>query len=79
MIRQGDEGDRFFVVLGGRARVSVSGRDVSELLPGDQFGEIALLHGVPRLASVTASSPVVTLSLHYDDFVPAVRSHLLLG
>lgn len=79
MIRQGDEGDRFFVLLGGSARVAVDGRQVSELLPGDQFGEIALLHGVPRRASVTTSSAAVTLSLHYDDFVPAVRSHLLLG
>jgi CRP-like cAMP-binding protein len=52
---------------------------VGELRPGDQFGEIALLHGVPRTADVVASSPVVTLSLARDDFMPAVRSRLLLG
>ncbi len=79
IIRRGDEGDRFFVMLDGRAQVSVGEDAVSELRAGDQFGEIALLHGVPRRASVTASSPVVTLSLHRDHFVPAVRSRLLLG
>jgi CRP-like cAMP-binding protein/predicted MFS family arabinose efflux permease len=79
IVRQGDEGDRFFVLLDGRATVSVDSHPVSELLPGDQFGEIALLHGVPRSADVIASSPVVTLSLTRDDFMPAVRSRMLLG
>ncbi len=52
---------------------------VAQLHPGDQFGEIALLYGVPRRADVAAIGPVVTLSLHRDDFVPAVRSRMLLG
>ena len=79
IVGQGEEGDRFFVVLDGRAEVSMDGKAVSELHPGDQFGEIALLHGVPRTASVRALGPVVTLSLHRDDFVAAVRSRVLLG
>jgi CRP-like cAMP-binding protein len=79
IVRQGEAGDRFYVMLDGRAAVSVDSHPVSELLPGDQFGEIALLHGVPRSADVVASSPVITLSLARDDFVPAVRSRLLLG
>jgi len=79
IVRQGEEGDRFYVILDGRATVSVDSVQVSELLPGDQFGEIALLHGVPRSADVMTSSAVVTLSLARDDFMPAVRSRLLLG
>jgi CRP-like cAMP-binding protein len=79
IIRQGEEGDRFFVMLEGRASVTVGTEIVSELRRGDQFGEIALLHGVPRTAGVTASSLVTTLSLHRDDFVSAVRSRVLLG
>jgi len=79
IIRQGEEGDRFFVMLDGKAAVSVDERSVNELHPGDQFGEIALLHEVPRSAAVTASSPVVTLSLHRDDFVSAVQSQVVLG
>ena len=79
IIFQGDEGDRFFVMLDGTASVSVGQEGVGELHPGDQFGEIALLHGVPRTAGVTASSPVTTLSLHRDDFASAVRSRAILG
>ena len=80
ILRRGDAGDRFFILLEGRAVVSLDNHHVaSELLPGDQFGEIALIHGVPRTADVTASSPTVTLSLHRDDFLPAVRSRMLLG
>jgi len=79
IIRQGDEGDRFFVLLSGRAAVAVGTEPASELHAGDQFGEIALLHGVPRSAEVTASSDVATLSLRRDDFVSAVRSRVLVG
>jgi CRP-like cAMP-binding protein len=79
IIEQGEEGDRFFVMLDGSATVSVGERVVGELLAGDQFGEIALLHEVPRTAGVTASSAVTTLSLSRNDFVAAVRSRALLG
>jgi CRP-like cAMP-binding protein len=79
LVRRGDEGTRFFVLLGGLAVVSVEEKAVAELRPGDQFGEIALLHGVPRRADVIASSPVVTLSLGRDDFVSGVRSDMLRG
>ncbi len=79
IIRQGEEGDRFFVMLDGRAVVSGGAGPVSELHPGDQFGEIALLYGVPRRADVTAASPAITLSLPRDAFVSAVRSRVLLG
>lgn len=79
IVRQGEEGDRFFVVLEGRARVSVDGRPVNELRPGDHFGEIALIHAVPRTADVDAATDVCTLSLHRDDFLPAVRARLLAG
>jgi CRP-like cAMP-binding protein len=79
IIRQGEEGDRFYVMLDGRAIVSVNSQAVGELHPGDQFGEIALLHEVPRRANVTAASSAVTLSLPRDAFVSAVRSRLLAG
>ncbi len=79
IVRSGEEGDRFFVLLEGRAEVLVGAATVGQLHPGDQFGEIALLHEVPRRADVAAIGPVVTLSLHRDDFVPAVRSRMLLG
>jgi CRP-like cAMP-binding protein len=57
IIRQGDDGDRFFVMLDGTAAVSMGAAVVGQLHPGEQFGEIALLYGVPRTAGVTASGP----------------------
>lgn len=79
IIRRGEQGDRFFVVLDGRAVVSSGSGPKSELHPGDQFGEIALLHGVPRQADVTTLTPAATLSLPRDAFVSAVRSRVLSG
>jgi CRP-like cAMP-binding protein len=79
VVRQGDEGDRFFVMLEGDAVVDVDSVTVAKLCAGDQFGEIALLHGVPRSASVVATTPIVTLSLARDDFLQSVRSQVLFG
>jgi CRP-like cAMP-binding protein len=78
IIRRGEEGDRFYVLLEGRA-IAEGAQAVSELRPGDQFGEIALLYGVTRRADVTAASSAVTLSLARDAFVSAVRSRMLAG
>ena len=52
IVREGDDGDSFFVVLAGQAKVVVKGRTVAATLPGDHFGEISLLDGGPRTASV---------------------------
>jgi CRP-like cAMP-binding protein len=79
IIRQGDQAEDYYVLLEGRGSVTVDGRVVTELRPGDQFGEIALLHDVPRSADVVAVSPAVTLSLHRDDFLPALRDRFLSG
>jgi CRP-like cAMP-binding protein len=79
IVRQGDIGVKFYILLNGKAAVRVDGAPVGELHPGDQFGEIALVHDVPRRADVIAAGPALTLSLHRDDFLPAVRSQMLLG
>jgi CRP-like cAMP-binding protein len=79
IIRRGEQGDRFFVMLDGRAHVSAGDGAASELRAGDQFGEIALLHDVPRRADVVAASRAVTLSLPRDAFVSAVRSQVIAG
>jgi len=74
-VREGDEGDRFYVVESGTLSVSKVGVDVAEIGPGDSFGEIALLRDVPRTATVTASTDVVLLSLDRRHFIPAVTGH----
>jgi CRP-like cAMP-binding protein len=72
VIRQGDPGDRFYVVEHGRLSVEADGRAVAELGDGDQFGEIALLRDVPRTATVTAVEPTELLALSRAEFLGAV-------
>jgi CRP-like cAMP-binding protein len=71
IVKRGDQGDCFFLLLQGQATVVADGYQ-GELRPGDSFGEIAALHGVPRQADVVAATPALTLSLHRDDFMPFV-------
>lgn len=63
LVREGQAGREFFVLVEGSVRVSRKGRKISQLGPGDWFGEIALLTHTPRSATVTATSPVRVLVL----------------
>lgn len=49
------------------------------LEPGDHFGDIAVLHQVPRTADVVADAACVTLGLDAEDLLPAVRQRVLEG
>jgi MFS family permease len=72
VIRQGDTGDRFYLVREGALRVAVDGTDVQALGPGDSFGEIALLRDVPRTATVTAQTETMVYALDRNAFISAV-------
>ena len=72
-IVEGDEGDRFYVVLNGIFAVSNFGTMPRRMLrPGDYFGEVALAMSVPRTASVRALTPAVVASCDkqtFDEFL----------
>ena len=76
LIREGEEGDRYYVLESGRLRVTIEGREVRILdHPGTGMGEIALLHDVRRTATLTAVTPCVLLALERSDFLEAVTGH----
>lgn len=69
IIREGDAGDRVYVIASGKADVSAKWSHVATLGPGDHVGEIALLRDVPRTATVVATTKVRLLSLERDVFL----------
>jgi len=68
IVKQGVIGDSFYVVLTGQAKVVANGRTIHRLLPGDHFGEISLLDGGERTASVVAETPMTLLEITQKQF-----------
>ena len=75
IVQEGTKAIDFFVILDGRAKVSVGGRNRTTLGPGDYFGEMSALDGGPRTATVTADSRVWALRLESAAFLPLVGAN----
>jgi CRP-like cAMP-binding protein len=72
---EGAGGAGFFIVEEGGADVSVDGKARGSIGPGDYFGEIALLTGSDRTATITATSDMVCWGMTPWDFRPLVESN----
>jgi MFS family permease len=75
VVREGEPGDRFYVVAQGELEVESEGRELARLSRGDGFGELALLREVPRTATVIARTDARLLALDMETFLAAVGSH----
>ena len=74
VVRQGEPGDRFYIVLSGMLNVTQEGLGERRTLkPGDTFGEVALAMGIPRTASVRAITPAVVASCDKETFDELLR------
>ncbi len=84
LTRAGEPGDEFFLIVDGSAKVDVSPRKQATLGPGECFGEMSLLDGEPRSATVTAVTSVRLLVIDRRGFwqllreVPALAERLLI-
>jgi CRP-like cAMP-binding protein len=85
LARQGQAGREFVVIVDGTATVAIDGQPVATLGPGDFFGEIALLDGGPRTATVTADTDLVADVMSHQEFAtllmnaPNVTTAILKG
>ena len=74
IVTAGDPGDAFYVILSGRAKVRRGrGRAAAELGPGSYFGEMALVDGAPRSATIVAETETVCLMLTRRRFTKVLR------
>ncbi len=79
VIREGDPGATLFVIVDGTADVSRGGRILATLSPGEFFGEVSLLDGGPRTASIVAQTPLTAVRLFRAPFYRLVQAEPAIG
>ena len=85
LTKEGDPGPQFFLILAGKAVCTIKRREVARFGPGEWFGEMSLLDGSPRTATVAAATPMEVLVLDAREFVslivasPTIARKLLSG
>jgi CRP-like cAMP-binding protein len=79
LVRSGDAGRSFFVLLDGTAKVMRAGGRARRLGIGDYFGEMALLDGAPRSADVVAEGEVLALTIDRSGFTKLLGAEPMLA
>jgi CRP-like cAMP-binding protein len=72
IVRQGEIGTGFFVIVNGSVRIVRDGETLAHLGPGEFFGEMSVLDGRPRIAQVVSDTPTTCLALASWDFEAVV-------
>jgi CRP/FNR family cyclic AMP-dependent transcriptional regulator len=73
--RQGEIGTGFFVIVEGAVRVVRDGQELARLGPGDFFGEMSVIDGLPRVAQVVATADTRCLALATWEFERLILDH----
>jgi CRP/FNR family transcriptional regulator, cyclic AMP receptor protein len=79
IVEEAKEAMDFYLILRGRASVEVRGRRGRNLGPGEHFGEMSVLDGGPRSATITAEEPVWALRLDRSNFLAFLDQHGSIG
>ena len=77
IVKEGSEGQDFYLIRSGQARVTRQQQDVATLNPSDYFGEQALVNNSPRMATITALTPLVLLCMSREKFTSLFGSDRL--
>ena len=79
LTRQGEPGREFMIISSGTAKVEIDGTVVAHLGPGEFLGELAVISGTARVATVTATSPMVVEILNRREFMALLDESSSLG
>ena len=79
VVRAGARGDAFYVILDGSVRVETPDGHTKDLHEGDYFGELALLDGAPRAATVSAMNSLATARIARTGFLKLLREEPEIG
>ena len=75
IVKAGDKAQDFYVMARGQAKLTVPGRRTAVLSPGDYFGEMSVLDGGPRTATIVASGPGWALRIGRSDFLLLLEAY----
>ncbi len=79
LTRQGEPGQEFMIISSGTAMVEIDGQTVANLAAGEFLGELAVISGTPRTATVTATSPMIIEILNRREFMALLDESATLG